>query len=588
MGQIRWVIAPVDERRTTLVEQLNISPIMGQMLLNRGIANINKARDYLAPALGQLLSPLTLPNMAKAAERIAFAIRSKQRIWIWGDYDVDGISGTATMYHALKHFGANVQTYLPDRVGEGYGLSDQGIKTIADKGCDLLITVDCGITGNKQVALANELDYDVIITDHHEWQGALPDAYAIVHPRIAQPTPPVDYELPLGSNPTPPPYANPHICGAGVAFKTMWAVGMALNDGVKVSDSFRPVLQELMAFTALGTIADVVPLIGENRVIAHYGLTRLPKSEFIGIRALISSARFEGQDIDGYKVGFSLAPRLNAAGRMGHANEALDLLLSEDADKAEQIATELEKKNRERQETEKAIAVEAIAQAEMFPYRSVQVVTGKDWHPGVVGIVASRLVEHFHVPAIVLVDSGEELHGSARSIEGFNLAEMLGACKEYLLRYGGHAMAAGLKMEAWRLEPFLMAANFYGDDHITQEMRIPKMEIDAVVSLGEITLALAQDINRMGPFGSHNRRPLLAIKDALIVESKQIGKDKKHLMMVVAQGSDRMKALAFGQGDLAHKIPMDTRVDLCVEPTINEFRGQTNVELLVRDILPLS
>jgi single-stranded-DNA-specific exonuclease len=568
----RWIISPPDGRAESLAGYLGVSPIIGQLLLNRGMYNTNAAAAFLLPSLRQLHDPSLMSGMIEAVPRIVQAIQAREKITVYGDYDVDGVSGTTTMYHALRFLGADVHTYIPHRIDEGYGMNPAAINKIIDEGTTLLITVDCGITGLESADACMLRGIDLIITDHHEWKEELPVAYAIVHPRLED------------VRPTGRKYPNRDLCGAGVAFKVAWAVGQAMNGGERCHPDYSAFLQELISFTALGTIADVVSLTGENRTIAHFGLSRIPQSRFAGLQALVKSARMDGREIDGYDVGFCLAPRLNAAGRLGHANDALGMLKSEDYEAALATGQELEARNRERQETQRDIAKGALAQAAALPQTHSRIVTGEGWHSGVVGIVASRVVETFYRPAMVLVDSGDELHGSGRSIEGFNMAAGLKACDDLLERWGGHAMACGLKLKKAHLEEFRRRFDAYAQEHIDPELLKPRGDIDAVVRVEQIDESLVHQIRRMGPFGQGNRRPLFMIEDAVVRDPKTMGKEGKHLAFRATQGGASLKCVAFGLGEEAHKYPTDCRVDLVVEPTLNTWKDRTSVELLLREI----
>jgi single-stranded-DNA-specific exonuclease len=363
----RWVVAEKNGCAENMANHMKTSPLIGQMILNRGIHNIPQAWDFLHPSLRLLHDSALIPNISLAAQRIVRAFRSGDPIAVFGDYDVDGVTATATLYHTLKFLGADVRVYVPHRIDEGYGLNPAAMNKLIDEGARLLVSVDCGITGLEAADACMLRGVDLIITDHHEWKAELPAAYCIVHPRLPMPGRPA--------------YPNPDLCGAGVAFKLAWEIGRAFYGSEKVAPEFSELLQELLAFTALGTIADVVPLIGENRAIAHFGLNKLPTSRFPGLDAFIESAHLKGQEVDGYHVGFCLAPRLNAAGRLGHASEALNMLTTYDREAALAIGQELEKQNKRRQETERAIAQEAIAAAEALRRRSPRSSPGRNGTP---------------------------------------------------------------------------------------------------------------------------------------------------------------------------------------------------------------
>jgi single-stranded-DNA-specific exonuclease len=404
----------------------------------------------------------------------------------------------------------------------------------------------------------------------------LPDCYAVVHPRLPQPD---------GSA----AYPNPHLCGAGVAFKLAWGVGMAMSGANRVSDAFRAFLLDATALAALGTIADVVPLVGENRILAHYGLGGLTKTRLTGIRALIDSAGLTGQNLTSYDVGFLLAPRLNACGRMGHARLAVEMLTSADVPKAIEIATYLESQNKARQAMERKILEEAeamIAAERLAEDGACALVLGKEqWHPGVIGIVASRLVDRYHRPTVMVALSNGHGQGSARSINGFHLAHALQACGEHLESHGGHEMAAGLKVKTENFAGFQAAFCAHAKSVLSPEQLVRELHLDAVAPLNQITHALVTDLQRLGPFGQANRRPVLCVRGATVAAPpRRVGKSGDHLQLLVRQGNVSLKCIAFGYGPLDAKLAPGTTIDLAVEPSVNEFNGRSNVELEVRDV----
>lgn len=543
--------------------------LSAQLIANRGL-NPSELPQFLNPSLSQLEPPNRIHDMEKAAKRIAQAIIASERVAVFSDYDTDGLTSAATIYHALMFFGNEPTVYIPHRVEEGYGLNNEAIAKLCDDHT-LIISTDCGITGVEPAKVAKARGVDLIVTDHHQRKEVLPDCHSIVHPGL------------LG----PDGFLSPNLCGAGVAFKLAWAIGLAINGGGKVDSEFKHVLAELLAFSCLGTIADVVSLTGENRVMAHFGLKQLMKSKFVGIQEFIKSARLR-DDVDGYTVGFLLAPRLNAAGRMGHAIDALNMLISYDKDEAAQIAEQLEKQNRDRQDTEKKIVIAAKIQAEEilteFPYAIV--VSDASYHPGVVGIVAARLVEKYYRPTIVLVEHGDECHGSCRSIEGFDLAAAIKSQEHLLIRWGGHAMAAGLHIKKVNLPSFVAGLNKYVETHCPPELLQKKLHIDAVLSLGDITEELCHRINRMGPFGQGNRKPVFAALDVVLEDPKTMGRDSKHLRYTAVQGKHRRGCVHWNMGDYAHKFPVGVRVDLAFEPQINEWQGRRTIQLVVNEIGP--
>jgi single-stranded-DNA-specific exonuclease len=404
----------------------------------------------------------------------------------------------------------------------------------------------------------------------------LPDCFAIVHPRLPH---------------DGPPYPTPALCGAGVAFKLAWGVGKVMTGANRVSDEFRAFLLNAMALAALGTIADVVPLVGENRILAHQGLVGLRESKLVGLRSLIASAKLEGRALESFDVGFKLAPRLNACGRMGHARLAVEMLTTDDERKAGEIATYLEQQNRARQAIERKIlqqAIEQVNELRLDADGSCAIVLGREeWHPGVIGIVASRLVDRYHRPAVMVALSNGHGQGSGRSIAGFHLSRALEACAEHLDGFGGHEMAAGLHLQTSKFEDFRAQFCHHAGSVIRPEMLVPELRLDAVAELSQLSEALVQDLKRIGPFGHANPRPLLCCNGLEVVAPpRRVGSSGDHLQIMVRQDPSArpIKCIAFGYGPLFDRLTPGTRIDLAVEAQINEYQGYRNVELQVKDL----
>jgi single-stranded-DNA-specific exonuclease len=579
----RWTIAPAqDERARELAARLKTSPLLAQILLNRGISEQQDCQDFLRPSPNGLANPALMPNLKVAAERIAKAIRDKEKVVVYGDYDVDGITATAILWHAIRLLGGEVDYYIPHRIDEGYGLNAEALAQICDLGAKVIVTVDCGITAVEQAKVACDRSVDLIITDHHEWhveevegerrRPVFPTCFTIVHPRLPGST-----------------YPNPHICGAGVAFKLAWGIGLAVCGAEKVDPAFREYLVEATALAALGTIADVVPLVGENRILAHWGLGGLKNSKLHGIQALIASANLTGQQLDSYHVGFLLAPRLNACGRMGHAREAVEMLTKADAGRAGEIAVYLEKKNRERQAMERQILEQALEQVVQGGFdkedcRAI-VLGGEGWHAGVIGIVASRIVDRMHRPTIMIATTNGHGQGSGRSIPGFNLARALEACGQHLDAFGGHEMAAGLKIQTSKLAEFREAFCRHASDVTSAAMMVPELQLECLAELNVLTEALVRDLKRLGPFGHGNRKPLLCCRGLTVAgPPRRVGKTGDHLQLYVKQGQTSMKCIAFNFGNMIDQLRTGTLVDLAIEPQINEYMGRVSVELEVKDL----
>ncbi len=578
----RWIIADPDPRAPELARALKTSPIIAQMLLNRGIHDTAQGNDFLRPNPRTLHEPSLIPGLTHASKLIARAIEQKLDIVLYGDYDVDGITSVAILWHAIRLLGGKVRHYIPHRVDEGYGLNADAVTQLCDSGAKLIITVDCGIAAIEPAKIARERGVSLVITDHHEMHHAadgtpvLPDCDAIVHPRLAT------------ANESDA-YRNPHLCGAGVAFKLAWGIGKAVTGSDRVSEQFREFLIDASALCALGTIADVVPLVGENRVLVHFGLSGLRQTRLIGLRALIDSARLNTKNIDTYHVGFQIAPRLNACGRMGHAGLAVEMLTDADEQKARSIATYLEEQNRARQSIERKITEEAIAQAEELNASSPDVraiVLGSaNWHPGVIGIVASRIVDRYHKPTIMVALGNGIGQGSGRSVNGFHLARALESCADILDAFGGHEMAAGLKVKQEDFEAFRERFMAHAREQLDAEALVPQLKLDVESELDQITQALVNDLRRLEPFGHANRKPLIACRNLeLVSPPRRVGKTGDHLQLYVRQGRQSMKAIAFGAGEWFDKLQPGVRLNLAVEPTVNEWNGRTTVELDVKDL----
>jgi len=549
-----------------------VTPLVAQLLLNRGITGAAEARRFLNPELSALLSPDSLPGAVEAARRLLAAVRQGRKIVIYGDYDVDGVTGTAILWHGLKLSGAQVDYYVPSRLDEGYGLNRAAIEQLASAGAGLLITVDCGITAVDEARRARDLGMELIITDHHMPHRQLPEATVIVHPTAVRVSP------------------NPDLSGAGVALKVMWALAQELSGRVRVSAQFRELLVESLAFAALGLIADVVPLTGENRVIASFGLRQLKSARNPGLRALLEVARLTNKKCgyDDYDVGFMLAPRLNAIGRMDHARQAVELFTSADAARAAKIAAALDAENRRRQQVERQIVKQAEALVRERGYhrdgcRAI-VLASHEWHAGVIGIAAARLVERFQRPTVLISLEGGYGQGSGRSVRHFPLHEVLERCAGQLESFGGHAMAAGLRLREDQVAAFTAAFQAEAARRLTTADLRPKLHLDDEVDLSELTEEVVDMIHRLAPFGTGNPRPRLASKVVELVDQPRVvGPSGGHVQFTVRQGSTYRRAVAFNRGAQAEQLAEHRRLRLAFEPLLNEWNGQRRVELKVLD-----
>ena len=567
----RWIIAPPWAERDRVARRLNIHPLVAQLLHNRKVQP-DQAAGFLEPKLSNLYSPDLLPGCLDAARLIVERARQGKRIVIYGDYDVDGITGTAILWHLLKLAGVDVGYYIPHRLEEGYGLNADALRQLAREGADTVVSVDCGVTAIEEARVAAEVGLHLVVTDHHTIGPALPDARVVVHPLA-------------GGD-----YPNPHLCGAGVAFKLAWAMAKLLCGSERVSPEYREFLMNAVCLAALGTIADVVPLQGENRVLARCGLTGLPDSRLTGLVALIRSARLENQKLDCEHVGFWLAPRLNAAGRMGKAAMAVELLTSADAERAAQIATDLEAYNRERQRTERLILQQAIEMVEIgrlaADARRGLVLASEGWHPGVIGIVASRLVERYGRPTVMIALENGGGQGSARSIRNFELHQALQGCAAHLVGFGGHAMAAGLRIETTSVPAFTEAFIERANQLLTARDMVPALNLDAEISPSDFDAGLVRCIEGLGPFGMGNPRPRLASPlMSLDGEPRVVGKAANHLQFQLIDGRGRrIKAIAFSMADRRAALMSSRSCKVAYEPCLNEFNGRVSVEARVLDL----
>src|SRR3954462_7964463 len=554
-----WTISPCPHRQAgDLAQALGLSEITASVLVRRGYGDPDTAGAFLAGEQ-PLHDPLLLGDMAVAGERIRAAIAAGKRICVHGDYDVDGICATVLAVLVLRELGADVDWHLPSRFDEGYGVSGATLERLAEEGCGLVLTVDCGITAVDEVRRARELGLEVIVTDHHRPGDELPDC-----PIVA--TRPSDYPF-------------PELCGTGVAYK----LGQALLG----ADS--AVLRRHLDLVGLATIADVVPLLGENRSLVIAGLRALARTQKPGLQALMKVAHVDPAAVDTGQVGFRLAPRINAAGRLGHPRAALELLLTDDADEARQLADRLEELNRDRQIVEDKILRAAIAQVEEWPdatrRRKAYVVWGEDWHEGVIGIVASRLVERYNRP-VVLLAGGEGLwKGSGRSISSFDLHGALRACAQFLERFGGHRAAAGLSISTESIEPFAYAFARQAEGLLTPDDLVPTTAVDAVLPRGaKLTLDLCDELRRLAPFGLGNPEATLLAPGCELGELATVG-DGKHLRFRVHRdGSDAGGAIAFGQGTKLDRFRREGRYDVAFRLQENHWNGTVSPQLLVRRV----
>ena len=561
---MRWSLLNPNQNTVSSVKKaFRTSEVIAKVLANRNILNPNLARPFFTPNLDMLHNPYLMQDMDKAVERVLKNIKSGKPIMVFGDYDVDGTTGAAALYLAFQKFGADVTYYIPDREKEGYGLSYHGIEIAKDNGIDLIITCDCGINAFVQVDFANEQNIDIIITDHHTTDTELPKAHAILNPKRK------DCEYPFKG-----------LCGGGVAFKLITAVGNELN--IPLTD-----YEEIIPLITLGIAADVVPIKDENRVLVHHGLNILKNLEKPGLKTLLELAGLKGHVSVGQLV-FSIAPRINAAGRLGDANRAVELLVTDDQDKARLLAKELDNENKRRQMIQQAVVDEALlkvnAEADLKNENAL-VLANAGWHPGVVGIVASKIKEEFNRPTIIIALENGSGKGSARSVAGFDLYEALTACKTHLDGYGGHPMAAGLTLSNQKLEDFKKAFIDFANERLTKENLQATLTLDSEMALQDITPRFMEFLDKLSPYGPGNMRPKFAIRNVEIAGvPKVIGKTGEHIRFKIKQGLKSYPAVGFGLSNKYEMLITGQPVDIACVVETNEWQGNTSIQMNVRDI----
>ncbi|MBC8536767.1 single-stranded-DNA-specific exonuclease RecJ [Feifania hominis] len=562
MKQRKWIVREQDpEAIRCLCESLQISPIVSRLLYNRGLTDPERARLFLRKSIDILCDPFLLPDMRKAVNRINDALAHNERITIYGDYDVDGITSTSILYQYLSERTDNIDYYIPDRMEEGYGVNMAAIDTLAAAGTTLLITVDAGITALREIAHANDLGLTTIITDHHECAGGLPPAYAIVNPKRP------DSEYPF-----------PELAGVGVVFKLLCALSGR--------EHLQDVIDRYSELVAFGTIADVMPLNGENRIIVSLGLKRLEHTRNIGLRALIAQSGIENKKITAGVIGYTLAPRVNAAGRVGSPRRAVKLLLSRDPREAAEIARELCDANRERQDEENKIITEAYDQLEHEPgfQRDKIIVLASDhWHHGIIGIVSSRLSDKYYLPSIMISFDGESGKGSGRSIPGFNIYEALAGQGELLEKFGGHALAAGLSLKRENYDAFKAGITRYANEILTDEILTPKLKIDCEIDIRDITLKTVNEILLLEPYGMGNAAPLFLLRDIRIDDICPISGDK-HTKLLLSKNGVTIDAFLFGRGTADFPYFRGEKLDLVCNLDTNSYRGNITVQLVIKDL----
>ncbi len=553
----RWLVNRTNQEFLEyLSRKIPISTALAQILVNRRIKDTESIKDFLSPSLENLHDPFLMPDMKKAVERIKTALGNGETVLVYGDYDADGITSTALLVSALRMLGLKTFYYIPNRITDGYGLNKEGIRKAQALGVGLIITVDCGISSEEEISMAVSLGIDVIITDHHEPPKKLPDAMAIINPHR------IDSEYPFK-----------YLAGVGVAYK----LGQAL-----LHDSR---LEDLLELVAIGTIADSVPLTGENRILVTYGLKALNNnSSKPWIHALKETAGIGNREFRSGLLSYTIIPRINATGRLGDANEVVELFLTQDIARAKGIASFLEDQNKKRQRIEGDVYKSALDMIDARNLDSTIVLYSPAWHPGVIGIVASRLVEMFYRPTFLFSVKDIVAKGSARSIPPFHLYKGIMECAEFLLSFGGHSQAAGLKLYTENLPTFKEQINFIVKNTLSRQDMTPTIEIDAGVKLFEVNFNLVKELNLLEPFGNSNQKPVFGAKGIEVVDPRIVGNN--HLKMRLKQKGVTIDTIGFCMGDLLEKIENSYTVDVVFVPCINEWNGNKSLQLNLKALRP--
>ena len=574
----RWILRRPDRSTVeALARRRDLPEVVAGLLVSRGHCEVEAVDVHLAASPRGLHDPSLLPGMEAATERLERAVRDGETVLVHGDYDVDGVTGTALLMRLLRLVGARARWHIPNRLVDGYSFGDHSLEKARETGATVVISVDNGTSAFETIAALQERGVDTVVTDHHEPPpphpelGALPPAAAVVNPKLEDST-----------------YPWRELCGGAVAFKLAWGLCQRLSGAQRVRPEFKAFLDDAMAYVAIATVSDVVPLLDENRIFARWGLKSLEGTRNPGLRALLTVAGLEGRGLGAEDVAFQIGPRINASGRLGSAARAVELFLSENLDHALGLARELDALNQERRTIEREVLDQARVEAARFAdpaEHPVLVLAGEGWHQGVVGIVAARLVEEYGRPAVVIGLDGAEGRGSARSVPGFSVLEALHGGAGEVLRYGGHAQAAGLEVRAAAV-PALREAVCRRARELLGGAEYPPLElqIDCELPLARMTPGLMRHFDRLAPFGERNEKPVLLSRDLrLSAPPRLVGAERTHLLLRLRQGAVEHKAMGFGMGARADELVMGRPVEAVYTPVWNTFRGETRLELVLHD-----
>ncbi len=552
----KWTIKEENiDRALEISNKFNLNLLTSKILSHKNLKD-NEIEKFLNPTRNDFYDPFLMPDMDKAIDRIIKAVKDKEKIIIYGDYDADGITSTTILKRFFRDRGINVDSYIPNRLDEGYGLNKEAIKQIADNGYKLIITVDCGITAIEEVSLAKELGVDVVVTDHHETLDELPNGIAVVDCKRK------DSKYPFNG-----------LAGCGVAFKLTQAYCQKLN--INENECLK-----YLDLVCVGTISDIVPLVDENRVIAKLGLKLVNQTKNLGLKEILNLAGFK--KIDSVAISFGVSPRINACGRMGHQEDALELFLTDDPIEARKYSQKLEEYNRLRQDIEKKIYEEAVIDAEKEIDKPCIILGSENWHHGVIGIVSSKITEKYYKPSILLCIEGEDAKGSGRSVSGFDLHEAIVDCSKYLKHFGGHSMAVGLSLNSKDIDKFKEEFENYAKEKITDKI-VPELDIDSIITEKDINVDAIKELDLLEPFGEANSRPVIIYKNLKILSIRTLS-DGKHLKLTVKGDNSVVDVIGFNLGNYADLYQIGDKIDIVGNLEINSFNNTEKVQVNLKDL----
>ncbi len=549
---------------TALAKELGISDMSARLLVTRGITTAEHARRFISPQLSELHDPFLMKDMDKAVARLQQAMAQGERILIYGDYDVDGTTAVALVYTFLYKRYQNIDYYIPDRYKEGYGVSFNGIDYAKETGCTLIVALDCGIKSIDKVAYAKERGIDFIICDHHMPDAEIPDAVAVLDAKRKDNTYPYD-----------------ELSGCGVGFKFVQAIAQA--EQIPFDE-----IEDLLQLVAMSIASDIVPITDENRVLAYYGIKQIQKRPCVGLAAILEVAIVDHKQLNISDLVYRVGPRINACGRIHTGRDAVRLLITQDEQEAKQMSEAVNQSNTERKDLDEAITIEALQMLQDDPdndTKKATVVCGKNWHKGVIGIVASRLTETYYRPTIVLTEQDGMVSGSARSVGGFDIYAAIDSCRDLLTNFGGHIFAAGLAMKAENYPLFIERFEKWVAEHILPEQQAPTIDVESEITFGDITANFYNVIRHLEPFGPGNPRPVFVTRNVCNYRyTRAVGQDNKHLRLDVTDRTAAMNGIAFGMGHLALDLQNGKNIDICYELGLNTFNGKTNLQMMVQDL----